>query len=214
MRIAFAQVFSPKRALEMLAKIQPISAPDIVLFPEYCFEAEHLGDLRAHSLRLRATAIVTAMLRDVRVPGGGVCRRNVALRFEAGAERKIYHKIKSELNSVSGDNSTSNLEAFRQQNQRPDRIFISICNDKENAKPVIVPPAIWLIPARDGTSISAIVPPAEFVGHIVFANGHQSPGRSSYWMQVEHPRVVGASDPEPRLVIPPNEQRIETISVA
>lgn len=214
MRIAFAQVFSAESALKMLDQIKPISAPEIVVLPEYCFDSKHLPELRSHSSRLNRTAIITAMVAEVVVANDGVYRRNRAVRFVGGKEHPIYNKIQSELNSVEGDETDANFAAFRGQNDRNDHVFVSICNDKESAKQVIRSKALWLIPGRDSSSTGPIVPPRDFIGNIIFANGHRSPRQSSYWMQLDRPRAVGAPDPQPTLVIPPDEERMETISIA
>lgn len=182
MRIALAQAFSAKSAIEMLDSLPKMNGPDVVLMPEYCFSAPDFCDLLAASAERPFMTIVTAMVLPVGRKNLGVTH-NRALKIIGGVGMPIYDKMEQDgIGGYSEDVSEANKKAFRDQ---PQSMFASICNDKQYAKPLM--PTVWLIPAYDSTSDSALVPQTGYTGHIFFANGNRNAKRSSYYLNVAEP---------------------------
>ena len=182
-KIGLIQVFSPDKALEILRGLIQRPPLDLVLLPEYCFDDQRLGEVRTVSAQLPHTGIITALV----VPGSDEdigFRRNRAVIFLGGKASPIYNKFSAERTNFVGDDRPKNREDFFAQ---PSHCFVSICNDKQVAKQARPPPKVWLIPASDATSESVVVPPLNFTGHILFANGSQRAQRSSYYQQIVSP---------------------------
>ena len=204
LRIGLTQVFSAKRALALLAAIPRADCPDLILFPEGCFQIQDFCDLLEASHYIQPSAgLIASMVMQKQKSPADPDKENGVMICVRGTGKPIYKRISPTSARCSGDRSEVNLNAFRTQRKR---CFIAVSTDLPQLAALPVSPEILLVLAAGNGAPPTMPPTPGFTGHLFYANGQRDSSCTSFYC---HVGVNGGG----AISIPPGVEDLRVITV-